>query len=318
MVNILVLFLMLTFRQAWAIADCSTVDDISKGLGPVYQQATTSWCHVFTTTDCMTQHMLNEGKLKPGDRLHPLRIAAAMAEDHSKLLANATRTTGTPISDFNAVSESTYFDKAPLCTESQLASVKKQWDDLIKEDWQTVQKTFATPQDQSSFFNQTFKAKCHFSKYWINYAYWYNKQRQNATDSANRQPFEKNKASDKFLAGKIDEALKKHELAAIGYDANFILKRPGKNLASHWSSIVGRFKGPDGICYYKVRNSWGPKCADYSAAAHCKNGYFTVSADRLLMRVHTVQYFTDSNAPASAPYTAPYVNTSEIETTISH
>ncbi len=38
----------------------------------------------------------------------------------------------------------------------------------------------------------------------------------------------------------------------------------------HWSMVIGRNRGPDGVCRFLIRNSWGTGCARYVDRGHCE------------------------------------------------
>lgn len=296
---------------------CSTIEDLSKDVGPAWDQVDTSWCHVFTTTDAETKHLQNLGVLKPGERLHPLREGVGIAMADRTTVAQSIGQQGTLASDVIKLQQWPN-DQTPSCTQYDLDDYSDEANAFFNVHWtfggslfSDLKNTTCATQCQRGSREQNaltklcagliqfereywvglFKTNCHVVKPAMNYRYWFGQDRF-AEIKAGKIP-SRNKKLEQDFAREIDTALKKGEFAAIGYDARFIRKTPGKDSDSHWSSIVGRKRGADGKCYYRVRNSWGSGCQFYNDKANCVNGYLTVAEDDLLKNIHTVQYIMD-------------------------
>ena len=127
--------------------ECSTLD-ASDGMGEAWLQADTSWCHAFTTADALTRHLLNKGRLKPGERMHPMQFAAAKPLSRQVSMVNSTDMEGTMLSDMLALSSAKHgeADSAPkanrfnegLCRESDLKSAETRAAALFNENWRTA------------------------------------------------------------------------------------------------------------------------------------------------------------------------------------
>lgn len=318
------LFCIFYSASVGAIENCSTIEDISKDIGPVWDQTNTTWCHVLTATDAITKRLQNLKILKPGERIHPLRVAAAVPVMLNESVVGSTQKTGTMVGNVVAIGDPRS-PQVPLCKESDFAGSEDRANPLLSEDFKTAQKIIAgehpeyvnddcscvsSPiQNVSDIQEELVKQE---SKYWIDtfskcktfmpvgaFHYWWRRERVAENDRG--QWSTKKPKFERELAGKIDSALKQNSLAAVGFDVSFL--RSGKRGPpdSHWSSIVGRKMGKDGKCYYKVRNSWGASCDYYNKKANCTpDGYLEVDADELLRNIHTIQYL-DNQPPHSVP-----------------
>ena len=144
------LTLLLIWSDLGRASSCSTID-LSKGVGSNWDQLDTSWCHDFTTTDCLTKHLQNRGILAEGERLHPLQIAAANPLANAQSVVKSTNVGGTMIDDMDSLSEALYRpdDRTPpirinegLCKESDLAPQKNRAQALFNENWSFAVRMF--------------------------------------------------------------------------------------------------------------------------------------------------------------------------------
>lgn len=267
--------------------------------------------------------------LKEGERLHPLQFGASLPIARERSVVNSTDHLSTLLTDMKALSDVSYQPgggttggrlrlNEGLCRESDLAKENPRALALFNQNWRDAKGLFdaaacfekhgcsrAVPptapirqicdkisDGERKFWKDLFRRKCRMA--WPD---WY--VRYNYRDNR----FQKMKNGERLMPGgddlddmlkeSVDQALEDGEYAAIGYDVSFMReKREGPE--SHWSSIVARRRGPDGKCYYGVRNSWGGGCEGYGPAVQCmKNGFLLVREDELLPRIHTVQHFGD-------------------------
>ena len=311
---------------ATARETCSTVDYADQ-LGPVWNQRRTSWCHAFTTSDVLTKHLIKKGYLKSGERVHPLQVAAAAPIFSDASVVQSINVSGTMGDDMDALNNAqvTTGDGATprrlnrgLCLESDLTAQRIRAEGVFNEEFKVAQRMFqgtgclpknerlvrpCPPRAEKGFDPLCREVAVSEMKKWLHdfeqkcrrpWPKWhvstmYNDKRWQRVVHGQRL-YPGSAADDQQMRSEIDRALDSDELAAIGYDASFIQKKPGRD-ESHWSSVVGRARGLDGRCYYKVRNSWGTDCKKYRLSVNCKSGYLTISADDLVARVHSVHYF---------------------------
>ncbi len=302
-----------------AVKDCSTIEDLSKDLGPAWNQGKTSWCHSFTATDAMTRHLLNLETLKPGERLHPLRIAAAIPMIRGKSVTGSTSEPNTMHANIGDLRDAKN-SKAGLCKETDLSPAADRSRALYNEEWEDAEKIWQVEEsedaeadqnkpcrpkknfygtitnledqltkDEANYWETTFMAKCKIPMPKVKLLGFQNRFRADRINLA-RKPAISNPLFEQNIAGLIDTVLKSNELAGIGYDANFLRVNKAGPTHGHWSSIVGRKLDDSGKCVYLVRNSWGADCKQYKPEFKCEEGHLTVPADQLLRNVHTVEY----------------------------
>ena len=207
---------------------------------------------------------------------------------------------------------------AGLCRESDLDGQKNRAQALFDERWDSAVTMFqekpcvytpvrcansksfaplaascdALQKQEAQYWSDLFRKNCHVQWPKWHITQLYNDNRYKWMSQGHRLETSVDPAADRQIQGTIDRALKSGELAAIGYDVSFVRKEKVDHPESHWSSVVGRHLGANGICYYEIRNSWGPSCKFYnSSKVKCANGNLTVAAAELIPRVHSVHYF---------------------------
>lgn len=91
----------------------------------------------------------------------------------------------------------------------------------------------------------------------------------------------------------IDEQLNKANPISLNYNAYFLIKNSSpKDIANHYSSIVGRRLSSNNTCQYLIRNSWGTNCNLYPEPYNrqCEEGNIWVDEDILGKAIIGVQF----------------------------
>lgn len=292
--------------------NCSTVKDLSTGLGPVHNQSNLEWCYAFTTADLLTQRMQKNGTLRNGERISPLQIAALHHLGQGNSPSSQTQTQGSVGDTLNSVWKLP-METTKLCKESDLSSeggtdnpaFKRATKDSFKIFENAVAKT-ADERCRLTDKNRNAIANLARDMDKLNKASW-EKQLEEACKTP-KPPLDWDADGDddrynafvkdgkwepkaevsRRLGAKLDKALASGSMASVIYHPGFMTKSEQKSL--HVSSVVAREKGRDGTCYYRIRNSWGPGCSDYKDEKNCKDGYIWVRRDDLLNNMTNVTY----------------------------
>ena len=94
----------------------------------------------------------------------------------------------------------------------------------------------------------------------------------------------KDYSKKKALIRKINSVLDTDNVVEVRIDAS-IFKTPdvGRRKVNHDVLVVGRrWNSEDGVCEYKIRNSWGPDCKRYREDVVCENGNLWLTEDDVM------------------------------------
>lgn len=288
--------------------DCSKIEDLSKDLGPVHSQANTSWCYAFTAADLISQKMQKMGALKPGEVIHPLQVAG----DYHDSPAFSTWVEGTSGQAFNRLNDLKKIN-AKLCTNADLGADTSKDHFLFKNSADKAMPFFIAKLRSKSTMDCNMKDKnvramerldseikalsaaswkndlgklCSKEIPQLNWNYTTIGDRCKAIKE-NRD--EENMAENgKKVQATLDYALEHGSMAAISYSTRAIEKTTSNGL--HFSSVVARERSPEGECYYKIRNSWGPGCGGYKDVKNCSKGYLWVKRSTLITETCSIEY----------------------------
>jgi hypothetical protein len=301
---VLILHLASSSTAVGAGSNCLPSADLSKDLGEVYDQGETlEWCYSYALADAITQKMRAEDELKPGERIHPVGLAASHHIDQFRSPAVSQKVNSTAGGTYDSLLRMSEYG-FKLCKESEFGSLANEKHPLFGMSEATAMRTFRTElQDQSAKDICGLKGEDHFRalSFSMNEATWnlwkgYLLQKcQTPLPSFNPdgdwvrekyKPLAQNiknpkwpKSANERIRKKIDEALNRGRLASIEYQAGFNLST-GQHFM-HWSSIVER-KPINGICHYRIRDSYGKNCARFKHPDKCQDGYIWVEQRELL------------------------------------
>lgn len=297
---------------AHADDSCTTVQDVAPNLGPVQNQGDKiDWCYGFTAADLLTQKLQDEHQLSTKERIHPVALTAAFHIDQWR---NPSKSQGVHDSAKNVIDALPRLESAglKLCTEANFGGSSDGDNPEFEKGRLVMMETFRNAAEAPSV-----RGECEIAKQGLSQLRKVLKEMNRAStmvwlkDLQSRcqvpihqfqgevlwfpekhQILSQNKVlpwsyhANHDLQNLIDEALDHGKLAAIGYQASFMLKDQSY---MHWSSIVAR-KKVNGVCQYQIRDSFGPDCQRYRADLNCKDGYIWVSREELLNHTASVYH----------------------------
>lgn len=316
----LTLTLLFFFDPAFAEDDCSPTQNLGESLGPAFHQHCTHWCAIFVASDMLTQKLQKEGKLKPGERIHPLSMAGSLflglgGDPSSRAARN--REFNPAFVLYNIPLNN---PDAQLCKETDLGA-----------DMGLANELFKKPRAQTSLLRQELTAAEQCQRHdeinrlereihKISMASWKKmlaekcRIRPPSLDpSFPLAPFDLHRedallnrstktdpAGAAKIATQIDASLAKGKIAAILMDIdhfvdpknNVITKEcgPASGPGLHWASVVGRRRDARGVCEYLVRSSWGTSCQGFYKPRKCENGTFWIPRSELTGKVSDVRH----------------------------
>jgi hypothetical protein len=325
----IIVLISLLASRALAADDCETTPDLSVDLGPVHNQHCSNWCPYFTATDLLTQKLRKTGHLRPKERLHPLMVAATTFLSKRQLPDLVNNDGGSPDQSVTAVNWFTEFH-GRLCRESDLGNATGPENELFQKSAAAVAQSFqiegsdfgvTCPEKMGveptvdvlskkiysaarATWIQEFRNRCKVKTPPLEYHNDFNQARYDQL--AEKNPPAANPETVASFRKSIGDSFAKGTIAAVLFKANF-LKDPkrvrtaeelacGKTMAGstvgslHWASVVARKRNVQGVCEYKLRNSWGSDCAGMKEPEKCRDGYHWISRDLLEQKMANVQY----------------------------
>lgn len=318
-----ILFILIS-AMARGADDCTTVKDLSTGLPPVHNQADLGWCYAFTLSDLMGQKLQQDGKLKRGETISPLNVAAMYYMWNGKNPTREKYTGGVVSYGIDRVNEMAAAGQK-LCKESDLSSKDGSENEVFKKSSAAAGRLFQEalkkpiPKEETkraqgrsacvlksgnlktmqnltdnmdavgkAVWQKELKDRCQIDPPQFGQELEWASDRDIEHRKSGR--ITEDKDADKRLEKKLDEALGKGKMAGISYDPRFMLQKSGEGL--HVSSVVARERGRDGQCYYKIRNSWGESCEPYNEQVKkgCRQGNLWVKSSDLIRNTVSVTY----------------------------